>query len=67
MHKHLRLTTVPVEDADSLDALETLVLTRLDPPLNLNKMSKSAIRSRLSGLRRQYGRRSRGRVTPSVE
>jgi hypothetical protein len=61
MREHLRLVTVPVDDADSLDALETDVLTALDPPLNLNKMPKTAVRARLTELRRQHGRRSKAR------
>lgn len=58
MHQHLRVVTVVVDDADALDGLETAVLAELDPPLNLAKMPKTAIRLRLSVLRRQYGTRS---------
>ncbi len=55
MHAHLRLITIPVGDADSLDALETDLLTALDPPLNLAKVAKNPLRQRLSALRKQYG------------
>ena len=55
MHAHLRVVVVPVADADALDRLETGVLDALDPPLNLAKMSKSAIRDRLKELRRLHG------------
>lgn len=55
MHEHLRVIAVPVEDADALDGLETGVLEALDPPLNLAKMQKNAVRRRLSQLRRRYG------------
>jgi hypothetical protein len=61
MHEHLRVVAVPVADADTLDDLETTVLTELDPPLNLMKMSKTPIRRRLSELRRPHGRTGRVR------
>ncbi|MBK8462845.1 MAG: hypothetical protein IPL36_07400 [Nigerium sp.] len=54
MHQHLRLIAVPVDDPDGLDALETEILTALDPPLNLHKRPKSDARTRLSQLRRQH-------------
>ncbi len=56
MHEHLRLVTITVEDPDTLNDLETLVLGDLDPPLNLDKMPKTALRRRLSELRGQYSR-----------
>ena len=55
MHAHLRVVTVPVADADTLDALETAILTALDPPLNLAKRPKTPTRRQLSVLRKQYG------------
>ncbi len=55
MYEHLRVVAVPVADADTLDDLETTVLTELDPPLNLMKMPRTPVRRRLSELRRQYG------------
>lgn len=55
MHAHLRVVAVPVVDADALDGLETGVLAQLDPPLNLAKMPKSAVRTRLTELRRLHG------------
>ncbi len=54
MHEHLRVIAVPVQDADALDGLETGVLEALDPPLNLAKMPKDAVRRRLSELRGRY-------------
>ncbi|MFV2194745.1 DUF6884 domain-containing protein [Nocardiopsis sp. LOL_012] len=39
MHRHLRVVTVPVNDTDTLERLETAVLAALDPPLNLSKMA----------------------------
>jgi hypothetical protein len=65
MHDHLRVVTIPFMDVDALDAAETEVLRALDPPLNLNKMSASPVRERLSELRKLFGsdslaRRPRG-------
>lgn len=54
MHHHLRVVTIPVQDADALNELETEVLQRLNPPLNLDKVEKNALRRRLSQLRRQH-------------
>ncbi len=61
MHDHLRVIAIPVEDADSLDLLETALLAELDPPLNLDKMSRTDIRRRLTELRRAHGKRSKAR------
>jgi hypothetical protein len=58
MHQHLRVVTVVVDDADTLDGLETAVLAQLDPPLNLARMPKTPIRLQLSALRREYENRS---------
>jgi hypothetical protein len=57
MRAHLRVIAVSVEDADTLDGLETAVLTALDPPLNLSKMERTETRRRLTDLRRTYGAR----------
>jgi len=54
MHAHLRVVTIPVADADTLDALESAILTELDPPLNLAKVAKTPLRRQLSALRKQY-------------
>lgn len=54
MHTHLRVTAIPVADADTLGELETEVLAQLDPPLNLAKVGKTPLRDRLSSLRKQY-------------
>lgn len=54
MHDHLRVIAVPVADADALDRLETAVLAALEPPLNLAKMPKSAVRARLTELRKLH-------------
>lgn len=65
MHDHLRLIPVAVADADTLGEVETAVLTALDPPLNLDKVGKSPLRSRLSELRKQYGRKRRSETASS--
>ncbi len=54
MHQHLRVVTLPVQDADVLNELETEVLQRLDPPLNLDKVERNLIRRRLSELRQRH-------------
>lgn len=59
MHVHLQVAAVPVADADSLDGLESAILRRLDPPLNLSKMPASPVRLRLTELRRTYSRKRR--------
>lgn len=55
MHAHLRVVTILVDNADTLDHLESTVLAALDPPLNLAKVPKTPARRQLSALRRQYG------------
>ncbi len=57
MHQHLRVVAIPVEDADTLDALETGILDALDPPFNLDKRPKNELRTRLSALRRRHSQR----------
>lgn len=52
MSAHLRVIAVPVPDADQLGRIETAVLDRLDPPLNLQGRPPSPVRERLTGLRR---------------
>lgn len=59
MHERLRLIAVPVANADTLGDIETLILTELDPPLNLDKVGRSPLRIRLSALRKAHGRRVR--------
>jgi hypothetical protein len=63
MHDHLKVIAVPFEDADTLGKLEGDVLSRLDPPLNLQGMTPTAIRRRLRELRRPH---ARARVKPST-
>jgi hypothetical protein len=54
MLTHLRVITVPIADVDTLDTLESAILTELDPPLNLAKVPKTPLRRQLSALRKKY-------------
>lgn len=51
MNAHLTVVAHTVTDPDTLGRLETDVLHRLDPPLNLNDMPASPVRQRLRQLR----------------
>jgi hypothetical protein len=51
MHDHLRVITVPYDDADTLGKTEGSVLELLDPPLNLQGMSPTPVREQLRTLR----------------
>ena len=55
MEEHLAVIPVPVADADTLGVVEEAVLARLDPPLNLQHMSKTPLRRELSKLRNALG------------
>lgn len=59
MHQHLRVVAIPFTNADTLGELEGDVLRALDPPLNLDKVTRNPLRARLSELRRQHGRTRR--------
>ena len=55
-----RATRTPITEPDgalldTLDRLESEILTELDPPLNLAKVSKTPLRQQLSVLRKKYG------------
>lgn len=54
---HLRVAIVPFEDRDRLAVVEAAVVARLDPPLNLGHCTSSAIRARLTELRRELPRK----------
>ena len=56
MHAHLKVVTLPHEDADTLKAVEAAVLSALDPPLNLQGMAPTDLRRAL--------RRRRGQLRP---
>lgn len=52
MRAHLRVVTVAFDDRDELGRLEKRVLAALDPPLNLQGMTATAVRQRVRELRR---------------
>lgn len=67
MHTHLRLIAIPVGDADTLGVVETGVLSELNPPLNLDKVTRDPLRTQLSTLRKKHGREQRGASRPSAD
>jgi len=54
METHLSLVPIVLEDADQLGRVEAEVLKSIDPPLNLSRVSRNAVRTRLSRLRSKY-------------
>lgn len=56
MHEHLRVVAVPYDDPDTLGHMETAVLEAIDPPLNLQGMPRTPLRTELSRLRSIYSR-----------
>ena len=54
IREHLSLSVYPYSDRDALLHLEEKVLTKLDPPLNLEKVPSSQLRRRLSALRKPF-------------
>jgi hypothetical protein len=55
MRQHLMVSALAYPDRLALDAFETVVLARLDPPLNLAKRPPTPIRRRLTALRWPFG------------
>ena len=53
MTAHLRVVAVPMPSGDPIDEIETEVLARLDPPLNLAKRPSTPLRRALSERRKQ--------------
>jgi hypothetical protein len=56
MRTHLEVAVHPFATPDSLVDLERLVLSELDPPLNLDGRPTSTVRTRLASLRREGAR-----------
>jgi hypothetical protein len=54
---HLLIAIAPFADRDRLGVVESAVVVRLDPPLNLDHCAPSAIRARLTELRRTLPRK----------
>jgi len=53
MAEHLRVIAQPYLDRDKLGAMETAILARLAPPLNLDGMGPSPMRSKVTKHRRR--------------
>jgi hypothetical protein len=62
MHAHLKVSVVGFQDRLELHAFETSVLELLDPPLNLAKRPRTAIRRRMTELRRAFTSGPTGRI-----
>lgn len=56
MKKHLSVSTVLIRDRLEVIRLEGAVLSRLDPPLNLDGMAATTLRGQISRLRRELSR-----------
>ena len=56
MQQHLMVSVVPYPDRPGLGAFETVVLARLDPPLNIAKRPATPVRTKLTSLRRTFSR-----------
>ncbi len=56
MREHLMVAVIAYPDRLGLDMFETLVLARLDPPLNIAKRPPTPVRVMLTGLRRPFNR-----------
>jgi hypothetical protein len=56
MREHLSVCTVMVHDRANVMAVENTVLSRLDPPLNLEGMQANTLRGQITRLRRELGR-----------
>ena len=57
MAGHLRVVPLLIEDADSLGDLERTVVQSLDPPLNLDHVGLTPVRSALKRLRKESDER----------
>jgi hypothetical protein len=67
MADHLEVTVAPVDDRARLAILEALVLSDLDPPLNLQGMAPSEVRLALTRLRRRFAEYTRDTDPRHVE
>jgi NTP pyrophosphatase (non-canonical NTP hydrolase) len=56
MHQHLKVKIAPFGDADHLGRIESEVLARLDPPLNIEGLPSTEVRRRITQLRRELPR-----------
>jgi GIY-YIG catalytic domain len=60
MREHLMVSVFAYPDRSGLEAFETVVLERLDPPLNIAKRPPTSVRMELTILRRAFSRRAAG-------
>jgi hypothetical protein len=67
VHDHLAVAVIPYPDRARLDTLESVVLDRLDPPLNIAKRPPSPVRARLTDLRRPFSKRGSPVPMPATE
>ena len=58
MGQHLSVAVHPHDDRDTLGGLEHAILERLDPPLNLDGMLPTSVRTRITELRLRISRES---------
>jgi hypothetical protein len=65
MRTHLHVAIHPLRDRDTLLDLEEHVLDELDPPLNLEGRPATAVRLRLTELRRRLAASTLRAATPS--
>jgi hypothetical protein len=56
MREHLSIAVHPHDDRDSLEGLRRELLAMLDPPLNLRHVPATALRTRVTELRRRISR-----------
>ncbi len=56
MREHLMVSVIAYPDRAGLDTFETVVLARLDPPLNIAKRPATPVRRELTTLRRPFSR-----------
>ena len=56
MRQHLMVSVIAYPARLGLDAFETVVLARLDPPLNIAKRPATPVRVMLTSLRRPFSR-----------
>lgn len=47
MHPHLRIIPIPFADVDTLDHLESEILTKLGPPLKLARVPETPLRRQI--------------------
>lgn len=67
MREHLAVAVIPYPDRAALDAFESAVLDRLDPPLNIAKHPPTPVRAQLTVLRRPFGKGASRVALPATD